>query len=239
MPRTAVRRTVGSDGVAEVARAIANGPRAAMLDLLLDARSHPAGVLAREAGVAPSTASGHLAALVDHGLVTIEDVGRQRRYRIAGPDVAHAIEALAVLATPTSVSSLRQAASARQLRDARTCYDHLAGRLGVAVTEALVSQRALRRTDGGFEVTPSGRSLVEGIGVDLEGARRRRRGFALACLDWTERRSHLGGALGAAICDRFVELGWVRRRPAGRAVLLSDHGAKGLAGLGIELASDA
>jgi len=238
MPSTRTDATVGAAGVAQVAKLIANGPRASMLDLLMDGQAHPAGVLAREAGVAPSTASGHLGALADRGLVTIERVGRQRRYRLSGPEVAQALESLAALAPPIRVSSLRQATDAEQLRRARTCYDHLAGRLGVVVTERLVSDQALRRTGNAFELTPSGRSLLEGIGVDVDGARRRKRGFALACQDWTERRSHLGGALGAAVCDRLIELAWIRRRPGGRAVILTGEGVERLTSLlGIELES--
>jgi len=221
--------------LAEVAKLIANGPRAAMLDLLMDGQAYPAGVLAREAGVAASTASGHLGALADRGLVTIERVGRQRRYRLSGSEVAHAIESLSALAPTIGVSSLRQSTRAGQLRRARTCYDHLAGRLGVAVTESFVARRALREIDGAFEVTPSGRSLFEGIGIDLEWARRRKRGFALLCQDWTERRTHLGGALGAAVCDRFIDLAWIRRRPRERSVILTDEGVKRLTALGIEL----
>ena len=227
--------------LAGLAHLLADPTRAGVCLALLDGRAWTAGELARASGVAPSTMSAHLDLLVEGGLLTQERQGRHRYLRLADARTATLVEGLAAHTAPAPVptGSLRVVSAHRALLDARTCYDHLAGRLGVAVTEALVSQRALRRTDGGFEVTPSGRSLVEGIGVDLEGARRRRRRFALACLDWTERRSHLGGALGAAICDRFVELGWVRRRPAGRAVLLTDHGAKGLAGLGIELESDA
>jgi DNA-binding transcriptional ArsR family regulator len=236
MSSTRTDATVVAAGVAQVAKLIANGPRAVMLDLLMDGQSHPAGVLAREAGVAPSTASGHLGALADRGLVTIEQVGRQRRYRLSGPEVAHAMESLAALAPTIGISSLRQATKVEQLRRARTCYDHLAGRLGVAVTERLVSGRALRRTGEAFELTRSGRTLLEGIGVDVDGARRRKRGFALACQDWTERRSHLGGALGAAVCDRLIELAWIRRRPGGRAVILTDEGTERLASsLGVEL----
>jgi DNA-binding transcriptional ArsR family regulator len=222
--------------VAPVAKLIANGPRAVMLDLLMDGQAYPAGVLAREAGVALSTASGHLGALTEGGLVTTEQVGRQRRYRLSGPDVAHALESLAALAPAIESTSPRRAGTAEQLRRARTCYDHLAGRLGVAVAEALESGRSLRRTSDAFQLTPSGRSLLEGIGVDVAAARRRRRGFALVCQDWTERRAHLGGALGAAMCDRFIELTWIQRRPGGRTVVLSDEGRQRLASsLGVEL----
>ena len=147
------------------------------------------------------------------------------------------IEPSAALAPTIGVSSLHKATNAERLRAARTCYDHLAGHLGVAVTESFVSRRALRPIDGAFELTPSGRTLLQGLGVDLESARRRKRGFALACQDWTERRAHLGGALGAAVCDRFIELAWIRRRPRDRSVILTDDGATQLAALGILLGS--
>jgi DNA-binding transcriptional ArsR family regulator len=211
--------------VAAVAGLIANRPRAAMLDMLLDGKAHLAGDLAREARVAPSTASGHLTVLVQGKLVLAEQVGRQRRYRLAGPDVAGALEALASLASPRRpVSSLRQAMAADYLRSGRTCYDHLAGRLGVSMTNALLTRRAIRMRNGGFELTRTGERFLEDIGVDVDGARERKRRFALPCLDWTERRLHLGGALGAALCERIFELGWVRRRAGGRAVAVTVEG---------------
>ncbi len=214
--------------VAAVGRVLSSPARTAMLDLLMDGRAHPAGELAREAGVALSTASGHLAALVEAGLVVAEPSGRQRRYRLSRPEVARAIEAIAVVAPRRPVSSLRSVSAIRRLRQGRTCYDHLAGRLGVAVTEALVTRRAMRNRDGAFVVTRTGERLLGSIGVDVDGARRRRRAFALACQDWTERRSHLAGALGAELCDRLFELGWVARRGSGRAVDLTDVGEEGL-----------
>ncbi|MGH2636369.1 MAG: transcriptional regulator, partial [Actinomycetota bacterium] len=129
------------------------------------------------------------------------------------------------------VSSLRAASAAERLREGRTCYDHLAGRLGVGITAALLARRALRGRDGAFVVTASGERLLGSIGVDVGGARERRMAFALACQDWTERRSHLAGALGAELCDRLFELGWVERRGSGRAVALTDAGTNGLRGL--------
>jgi DNA-binding transcriptional ArsR family regulator len=218
----------GDVDVAAVARLIGNPARAAMLDLLLSGRAHSAGDLAREAGVAPSTASTHLAELVDGGLLAAERAGRQQLYRLAGPSVARAMEALAVLAPPRKVSSLRLATKSANLRFARTCYDHLAGQLGVAVTEALITQRILRVRDGAFDVTTQGERRLADLGVDLQAARRRRRGFSLACLDWSERRSHLAGALGAALCDRLFDLGWIRRRPTSRALFLTEAGRVGL-----------
>jgi len=214
--------------VPAVTRVLANRARLAMLELLMDGRAHPAGDLAREAGVALSTASGHLAELARAGLVEAEPAGRQRRYRLSRPEVARAIEALAVIAPRRRVSSLRAASAAERLRDGRTCYDHLAGRLGVGITDALLARRALRASDGGFDLTGSGERLLGGIGVDVGAARERRRAFALACLDWTERRSHLAGALGAELCDRLFAIGWVERRGSGRAAALTESGSEGL-----------
>jgi DNA-binding transcriptional ArsR family regulator len=204
--------------------AIANRPRAAMLDRLLDGAAHPAGDLARDAGVAPSTASAHLAELMDGGLVAVERVGRQRRYRLVGSDVAEVLEALASIAPALPSTSLRQVTAADQLREARTCYDHLAGRVGVAVTEALVRRRSLTTNDGVFSLTERGSRLLGELGVDVASARRRRRAFAPGCLDWTERRLHLAGALGAVITERFFDLGWIRRRPGGRSVSVTPSG---------------
>ncbi len=214
--------------IAAVTRVLANRARLSMLELLMDGRAHPAGDLAREAGIAPSTASGHLAELVEAGLVDAEPSGRQRRYRLSGPEVARAIEALAVISPRRRVSTLRAATAAEQLREGRTCYDHLAGRLGVGVTDALLARRALRRRDGAFVLTGSGEQLFRSIDVDVGTAGGRRRAFALACQDWTERRSHQAGALGAELCDRLFELGWVARRRPGRAVVLTEAGATGL-----------
>jgi DNA-binding transcriptional ArsR family regulator len=214
--------------VAAVSRVLANRARMAMLELLMDGRAHPAGDLAREAGVALSTASGHLSALARAGLVRAEPAGRQRRYRLVRPEVARAIEALAVVAPRRRVSSLAAASAAERLRQGRTCYDRLAGRLGVGITDALLALRALRGSAGGFEVTGSGERLLGRIGVDVGVAREWRRAFALACLDWTERRQHLAGALGAELCDRLFELGWVERRGSGRAAVLTETGSTGL-----------
>ena len=214
--------------VAAVTRVLANRARLAMLELLMDGRAHPAGDLARQAGVALSTASGHLGALARARLVESEPAGRQRRYRLSRPEVARAIEALAVIAPRRRVSSLRAASAAERLREGRTCYDHLAGRLGVGITDALFARRALRARDGEFDVTGQGERLLGQIGVDVGAARERRRAFALACQDWTERRSHLAGALGAELCDRLFELGWVERRGSGRAAALTETGSEGL-----------
>jgi DNA-binding transcriptional ArsR family regulator len=225
--------------VAAVARLIGNPARATMLDLLLDGRAHSAGELASEARVAPSTASSHLTNLVDGALVTAERVGRHQLYRIADPHVARAMEALAILAPARQGRSLRQATSDSHLRWGRTCYDHLAGQLGVALTDALVVQRILRPREEAFAITHSGEDRLAALGVDIVSARKRRRGYALVCIDWSERRPHLAGALGAALCDRLLSLGWIRRRPAGRAVIVTDEGRRRLRqDLGVDFNED-
>jgi len=222
--------------IAAVANALANRARTTMLDLMLDGRSHPAGDLARQAGVAVSTASGHLAGLVDVGLVRMQRSGRQRRYRLAGPQVARALEALATVAPRRPAASFKATSEAERLRAGRTCYDHLAGRLGVAITAGLLSRRALRRNGETFRLTRAGIELLGGLGVDVASARSRKRGFALACLDWTERRSHLGGALGAAVSERLFALDWVRRDGPGRSVAMTEEGARSLrSGLGVDI----
>jgi DNA-binding transcriptional ArsR family regulator len=218
----------GTD-VAAVARLIANRPRAAMLDLLLDGETHLAGELARQASVAPSTASGYLASLVEGGLVCVERVGRQHRYRLAGPDVASSLETLAAIAPALPSTSLNEVTATDHLREGRTCYDHLAGRLGVTLTEALVKRRAIVQEGRSFELTPRGERLLEGIGVDIARARSWRRAFAPTCSDWTERRTHLAGALGAVLTDCMFDLRWIQRRPRGRAVLVTPEGETQLA----------
>jgi len=226
--------TPGRD-VAAVAALVAEPARAAIVDALMDGHGHRAGELAARAGVAASTASGHLARLLDGGLVTCTQEGRERRYRLASPAVADAIEALARLAGPLEVHSLRTADRASALRTARTCYDHLAGRLGVGLTDALTERAALVPVDGSFQLTAVGERTLAGIGVDVADARAARRAFARACIDWTERRPHLAGALGAALADALTARHWVERRPRDRALRVTDAGARGLAELGVRL----
>jgi DNA-binding transcriptional ArsR family regulator len=214
--------------VASVAAAIGNEARAAILDRLMDGTAQPAGVLATDAGVATSTASAHLDTLVRAGLLRAERRGRQRRYRIRGPEVAAAIEALAAVAPRRRVTSLRRVNASARLRAARTCYDHLAGRLGVALADGLVHTGTLRVRGQEFVLTREGRRDVDALGIDVEAARARKRAFAPTCLDWTEQRVHVAGALGAALCQRLIDLGWVRRTGSGRAVTLTPEGATGV-----------
>lgn len=219
--------------ITAVAELIADPSRAAILDALMAGGALPARELALHAGIRPSTASAHLAKLVAGSLLVVETRGRQRWYALAGADVAHALEALAVIAPPAAVRSLRESLITEQLRRARSCYDHLAGRLGVGLTEALVATGTLRLAaddmpDARYEVTCEGVSTLTAFGLDLAHLRRQRRTFARPCLDWSERRPHLAGALGAAFLARGIELGWIERNAAaGRAVRLTARGHEG------------
>lgn len=204
-----------------------------MLDSLMSGRALAAGELARVAGIAPSTASEHLARLLSGGLVEVVARGRHRYYRIAGPAVGAALEALSHVAPARPVRTLRESGHARALGFARTCYDHLAGRCGVALHDALLERQWLSEA---YDVTPAGATALAGWGVDVEAARGRRRSFARPCLDWTERRPHLAGALAAGIEAALLERGWfVRRSADSRALRLTEQGRAWLAELGCDL----
>ncbi|GAA1683126.1 winged helix-turn-helix domain-containing protein [Nonomuraea maheshkhaliensis] len=213
--------------IAPVAALIADPTRAAILTALLDGRALAAGELARMAGVSAATASAHLARLLDGGLVDVVRQGRHRYYRLSGHEVAEVLEVLARISARPPVRSLRQSRQARRLEEARTCYDHLAGRAGVGLLDRLVAGGHL----AGGDLTESGERLLARLGVDVAGARGSRRRFAPECLDWTERRAHLGGALGAAITEVLFERGWYRRGSVPRAVTLTEAGEEGLAEL--------
>lgn len=213
---------------AVIASLVSDPSRSAMLTAMLDGRYHAAGELARMAGIQAQTASFHLAKLTEAGLVAVEKQGRHRYYGIASPEVARVLESLLSIAPPAPVQSLRQATEDQALRYARTCYDHLAGNLGVRLTQSLVRAGILAEGDGVFEVTAEGEAVLNRFGVDIDRAKSKRRSFSHKCLDWSERQHHLAGALGNAILERLLELGWVERSPQSRAVKLT---AKGRAGL--------
>src|SRR5579884_63873 len=219
--------------LAAVGRLIASPARAAMLDALFDGRSWSVGDLAAAAGVAPSTASEHLRLLLAGGLVVDGRDGRHHRFRLRGPDVAEALELLVTLAPAAPRSGLKQATRNGALHAARTCYDHLAGRLGVAVTDALVERGHLLGPEQDFAPTPGGERAFERIGVDVAALRRARRPLARACLDWSERRPHLAGALGAALLARLEAAGGLERLPTPRAVRLLAPGEALLHRLGV------
>ncbi len=236
----------GDADVARVAALIGHRTRARVLLALADGRALPAGRLAAEAGVTASTISEHLARLLDGNLLMAERHGRARYFRLLDPSVARALEALAEIAPPEPIRSLRQATSAEALRRARTCYQHLAGRLGVAVMDALLDGGLLADSDGShrlqasgdrrsapagdltYALTPTGRERFAKFGIDVEAVLRRRPPIQY-CLDWSEQRHHLSGPLGNALTNRFLDLEWISRGPKPRAVILTDAGRDGLA----------
>jgi DNA-binding transcriptional ArsR family regulator len=222
--------------IASPAALIGDPSRAAMLQALMDGRAQPAGALAWAAGLTAQAASNHLAKLVEGGLLRVEREGRHRYYRLANAEVAHALEALAVLAAP--VRSLEQPRSpqARALREGRCCYGHLAGRLGIAVTDALVARGFLRPADDKlYAISAEGRAWFEDLGLDLT-ALRSKRGAARQCLDWTERRHHLAGPLGVTLLSRMVALGWIETVAGSRAARLTTLGREALRErLGVDL----
>jgi DNA-binding transcriptional ArsR family regulator len=195
-----------------VAVLLGDRARVAMLAALADGRALPAGELARRAGIHPATATAHLRRLVDGGLVRVRAQGRHRYHELASPQVAAALEALAQIAPATPIRSLRQHSTATALAEARTCYDHLAGRRGVELRDRLLAAGALAAVgDRDHALTERGVQLVAGLGIDVAALRAGRRVFARRCLDWTQRRPHLAGALPAALTERFIADGWLTR----------------------------
>lgn len=212
-------------GISVVATLMAHPTRAAILAALVGGAALPAGQLAGAAGVTASTASEHLSRLVEGGLLAVVAAGRHRYFRLADPAVARAIEALAAAApAPRAVRASR--GPSEEMRRARSCYDHLAGVLGVGVCDALVGQGVLVPGEESFALTPAGEARLVALGVDVRAARARKRRFSPTCLDWTERRFHLAGALGAAILDRCVEAGWVARREGDRSLRVTVSGRR-------------
>ncbi|GGX59388.1 transcriptional regulator [Streptomyces minutiscleroticus] len=200
-----------------VGRALAAPARSVFLNLLMDGTERPAGELARAAGVSASTASEHLGVLVGAGLVRCTAHGRRRHYSLAGPQVAAALEMLGALAGAAPVSGYRRSRQAQRLAAARFCYDHLAGRLGVALADAWTRRGWFGEREA-LPLTAVGAEGLRAVGVDVDAAVEARRATTRACLDWTERRPHLAGALGAAVGRRFLEAGWVVRHGSGRGL---------------------
>jgi DNA-binding transcriptional ArsR family regulator len=216
-------------GLAEIAALIGSPARANMLAALLDGRVLTAGELADAAHVSPQTTSGHLAQLTEARLLTLEKRGRNAYYRLASPTVGAMLEGILAVAAEGPPRYRRRWRGDEALRTARTCYDHLAGRLGVALADALQYQgHVVLAADGGI-VTAAGDAFFAEFGIapgDLAGGRR---AFCRPCLDWSERRHHLAGAVGAALAARCFALGWIARQRDTRAVLISDAGIRGFA----------
>jgi DNA-binding transcriptional ArsR family regulator len=228
---------IGSLDIAEVAALAGDPARAAMLTALLDGRARTAGELAYFASVKPPTASEHLARLAEGNLLAVTKSGRNRYYRLANAEVAHMLEGIMAVAALGPGRHKPKTKASEELRAARTCYDHIAGRLGVAIADALTEGgHVVLATDGG-EVTESGVAFLRRFGAALAEPRRTKRAFCRACLDWTERRPHIAGAVGAALADRAFDLGWIERQRDSRALTVTAAGRDGLREtFGVELA---
>lgn len=196
----------------------------------------PAGELARAAGVSPATASVHLNKLLEGGLIRVRAQGRHRYYELARPQVAQALEALGAIAVPQKIRSLSGSLRARHLRLARSCYDHLAGELALVLADGLVRLGALEREEDGFRLRENARGILAPFGVDLQQLPPNSRAHVRACIDWTQRRRHISGPLGAALLEALLANGTLRRRPEPRALDLTEDGREMLSRLlGIDL----
>jgi len=228
---------------AELAALSGDPGRASMLHALMDGRALTATELARTAGITPQTASGHLQRMTTVGLLAVEKQGRHRYHRLATASVARMLESIMQVAAELEPPGRKLAVGPKDaaLRRARTCYDHYAGRLGVAIADALTARGHVELAGDAGLISESGVAHLADIGIDVEpmlAQRTKRSGRVLCrpCLDWTERRPHLGGLVGAAICDHGMQHGWTRRLDGTRAVLITPKGAQALReALGVEL----
>lgn len=212
--------------IARIAALIGDPARANMLTALMSGRALSASELAREAGVTQQTASAHLARLEQGGLVMPRRQGRHKYVSLAGPEVALALEALMGLAARKGQLRTRPGPRDDALRRARVCYNHLAGEMGTRLYDSLVAGGCLRVAESGLDLTPAGEAFVIHFGIDPAPLRARRTPLCRDCLDWSERRFHLGGSLGRALLARFEERGWARREANSRIVQFPAEGAR-------------
>jgi DNA-binding transcriptional ArsR family regulator len=229
---------IWATNMAEIAALVGDTARANMLTALMDGRALTASELAYIAGISASTASGHLAKLTEANLLSLVKQGRHRYFRLASPLVGNMLEGLMAVAAIEGPKRYRPASPRdAALRQARTCFNHLAGKLGVGIADALTSQQHILLDEDAGILTESGTAMLEAWGVDLSALRKQRRVFCKPCLDWSERRLHLGGAVGAGIAARCFDLGWIDRMRDTRALRITAAGEAGLkAQFGVSLA---
>lgn len=210
--------------MAEIGAMIGSPARAAILSVLFDGRAMTATELAQIANVSPATGSEHLGKLVQSGLLSCARHGRHRYYRLASAQVAEILEPLVHLVSAGPVPMRTVSPRARALREARLCYDHLAGRLGVAICSAFLDRNILTPMDRDFALTQIGEAFFTDLGIDMSGVRLKRRMFAKQCLDWSEREPHLAGALGAAFTSHAFAQSWIRRTKHRRIITVTTRG---------------
>lgn len=213
--------------LADTAALMSDPARSAMLIALLSGRAHTAGELALTADVSAQNASGHLRKLINGNLVTVESSGRHRYFRLASPEIGLAIESIAAI-SPQSKNPFNQLEPLSEVRFCRVCYDHLAGRFAVALTDFFLAQRFIEEGEKEFFVTHAGEQFFSTLDVDVALLRLKRRAFARRCLDWTERKPHIAGALGNAIFERLKVLKWISRIQGSRAIRFTLNGQEQL-----------
>jgi DNA-binding transcriptional ArsR family regulator len=218
---------VSGNSLAEVAALIGDPARANILQALADGRALTAGELAWHAGVSSQTTSGHLAKLTEAKLIVLAQQGRHRYFRLASPHVAEAMEALMIVAANGPKRHRPTGPRDDAMRIARTCYDHLAGRLAVAMADRLSARQLIIVSDGAAAITEKGDRFFREFGLDLERDKNSKRPLCRTCLDWSERRSHLAGRLGSALCQHCLDLDWIRRGKDSRAVIITSRGVEG------------
>jgi DNA-binding transcriptional ArsR family regulator len=225
--------------VAEIAALVGDPARTNILAALMDGRALTSKELAYIAGVSPQTTSGHLAKLATAKLLVLMKQGRRHYYRIASPLVGQMLESImAVASAQTSPLQPRPSRMEERMRTARTCYDHLAGRLGVALADTLVMRGHIALVQDGGEVSEDGLAFLSNLGVALDERGHSRRVFCRPCLDWSERRVHIAGSVGAKLCERCFELGWIKQLKTTRALEVTAKGSQGFAEwFGIDLAA--
>jgi DNA-binding transcriptional ArsR family regulator len=214
--------------IAEIAALVGDPARANILAALMGGQALTAGELVHAAGVSPQTTSGHLGKLSNGRLIACVKQGRHRYYRIATPRVAEMLESIMAIVADAPPRYRPRSNLDEAMRMARTCYDHFAGKLGVGITDALCALGHVALSDEGGELSESGLVFFEKFGIDLAAARTRRRIFCRPCLDWTERRPHLGGTVGAVLAQRCFDLKWVQRTRDSRALTVTPAGRRGL-----------
>ena len=218
----------GDADLGAIGSLLSDRTRATILLTLLNGGMTSASALAARADVSRPLASAHLRKLTEGGLITVEPHGRHRFYRLSSQHVADALESLILLSPADAVNSLRGSKESIGLQRGRLCYDHLAGRLGVALTQRMMESGFLVKDDGDYEVTAAGATAFEELGIDLAGLREQTRPLSRACIDWSEKDHHLAGSLGAALTNELFHLGWLEGREASRVVIVTAAGSEGL-----------
>ncbi|MEJ3741424.1 helix-turn-helix domain-containing protein [Bacillus tropicus] len=214
--------------ISKVDLLLCSDSRVHILAYLLDGKAYPASELAHVAKIKPKTATYHLSKMKEEGILSIEKHGKHSYYRLFNSEISKILESLLIISPQEKIKPLRQSSQSSELRCARTCYNHLAGKLGVAITNSLLDKGYLIKNDLYFHITKTGQEFFKELGIDLNEFKQKRSILAKACLDWTEREHHLAGSLGNALLEKLLELNWIQRVSKSRAIKVNPDGRKEL-----------